>query len=223
MDFSDRNGFIWMDGKLVPWRDANVHVLTHTLHYGMGVFEGVRAYQTERGTAVFRLREHTDRLFRSAHILNMPMPFDKDTLNEAQIQVIRENKLDSAYVRPIAYLGSEGMGLRADNLSVHVAIATWEWGAYLGAENLERGIRVRTSSYTRHHVNVTMCKAKAVGNYTNSIMALQEALTCGYDEALLLEVSRRVAKSLTNGDRLKGTERDQFVAREMETIEKRRV
>ena len=187
MDFADRDGFIWMDGKLVPWRDANVHVLTHTLHYGMGVFEGVRAYQTERGTAVFRLKEHTDRLFRSAHILNMPMPFDKDTLNEAQLQVIRENELDSAYVRPIVYLGSEGMGLRADNLSVHVAIATWEWGAYLGAENLERGIRVRTSSYTRHHVNVTMCKAKAVGNYTNSIMALQEALTCGYDEALLLD------------------------------------
>ena len=187
MDFSDRDGFIWMDGQLVPWRDANVHVLTHTLHYGMGVFEGVRAYQTESGTAVFRLKEHTDRLFRSAHILNMPMPFDKDTLNEAQLQVIRENKLDSAYVRPIAYLGSEGMGLRADNLSVHVAIATWEWGAYLGAENLERGIRVRTSSYTRHHVNVTMCKAKAVGNYTNSIMALQEALTCGYDEALMLD------------------------------------
>ena len=187
MDFSDRDGFIWMDGKLVPWRDANVHVLTHTLHYGMGVFEGVRAYQAENGTAVFRLKEHTDRLFHSAHILNMPMPFDKDTLNEAQLQVIRENKLDSAYVRPIAYLGSEGMGLRADNLSVHVGIATWEWGAYLGAENLERGIRVRTSSYTRHHVNVTMCKAKAVGNYSNSIMALQEALTCGYDEALMLD------------------------------------
>ena len=187
MDFSDRDGVIWMDGELVPWRDANVHILTHTLHYGMGVFEGVRAYQTENGTAVFRLKEHTDRLFRSAHILNMPMPFDKDTLNEAQLTVIRENKLDSAYLRPIAYLGSEGMGLRADNLSVHVAIATWEWGAYLGAENLERGIRVRTSSYTRHHVNVTMCKAKAVGNYTNSIMALQEALTGGYDEALLLD------------------------------------
>lgn len=187
MDFSDRDGVIWMDGELVPWRDANVHILTHTLHYGMGVFEGVRAYQTENGTAVFKLKEHTDRLFRSAHILNMPMPFDKDTLNEAQLAVIRENKLDSAYLRPIAYLGSEGMGLRADNLSVHVAIATWEWGAYLGAENLERGIRVRTSSYTRHHVNVTMCKAKAVGNYTNSIMALQEALTGGYDEALLLD------------------------------------
>ena len=187
MDFSDRDGIIWMDGELVPWRDAKVHVLTHTLHYGMGVFEGVRAYQTENGTAAFRLKEHTDRMFRSAHILNMPMPFDKDTLNEAQLQVIRENKLESAYLRPIAYLGSEGMGLRADNLSVHIAISAWEWGAYLGAANLEKGIRVRTSSYTRHHVNVTMCKAKAEGNYTNSIMALQEALSCGYDEALLLD------------------------------------
>ena len=187
MDFSDRDGVIWMDGELVPWRDAKVHVLTHTLHYGFGVFEGVRAYQTNNGTAVFRLKEHTDRFFRSAHILNMALPFDKDTLNAAQLEVIRENKLDSAYLRPIAYMGSEGMGLRADNLSVHVAIATWEWGAYLGAENLERGIRVRTSSYTRHHVNATMCKAKAIGNYTNSIMALQEALTCGYDEALLLD------------------------------------
>ena len=187
MSFSDRDGFIWMDGELVPWRDANVHVLTHTLHYGMGVFEGVRAYETANGTAIFRLKDHTDRLFKSAHILNMPMPFDKETINEAQIEVVRANKLKSAYIRPIAFLGSEGMGLRADKLSVHVSIAAWEWGAYLGAENLERGIRVRTSSYTRHHVNITMCKAKAIGNYTNSIMALQEALTCGYDEALLLD------------------------------------
>jgi len=187
MNFSDRDGFIWMDGKLVPWRDANVHVLTHTLHYGMGVFEGVRAYETANGTDVFRLGDHTDRLFKSAHILNMQMPYDKETINEAQLAVVRANKLKSAYIRPIAFLGSEGMGLRADNLSVHVSIAAWEWGAYLGAESLERGIRVRTSSYTRHHVNITMCKAKAIGNYTNSIMALQEALTCGYDEALLLD------------------------------------
>ena len=187
MNFSDRDGFIWMDGELVPWRDANVHVLTHTLHYGMGVFEGVRAYETTSGTDVFRLRDHTDRLFKSAHILNMRIPYDKDTINEAQLEVVRANKLRSAYIRPIAFLGSEGMGLRADNLSVHVSIAAWEWGAYLGAESLEHGIRVRTSSYTRHHVNITMCKAKAIGNYTNSIMALQEALTCGYDEALLLD------------------------------------
>ncbi len=187
MDFSDRDGVIWMDGELVPWREAKVHVLTHTLHYGLGVFEGVRAYRTNDGTAIFRLREHTDRLFRSAHILDMKIPFEKDTINEALRLVVRENQLDTAYIRPIAFYGSEGMGLRADNLTVHVAIASWQWGSYLGAENMERGIRVRTSSFTRHHVNITMCKAKAIGNYTNSILALQEALTCGYDEALLLD------------------------------------
>ncbi len=187
MDFADRDGTIWMDGELVPWRDAKIHVLTHTLHYGMGVFEGVRAYKGSDGTAIFRLEEHTDRLYRSAHILNLTIPFDKQTLIEAQRNLVRENGLETAYIRPIAYLGSEGMGLRADNLSVHVGIATWEWGAYLGAENMERGIRVRTSSYTRHHVNISMCKAKAVGNYMNSILALQEALACGYDEALLLD------------------------------------
>ena len=187
MSFSDRDGVIWMDGELVQWRDAKVHVLTHTLHYGMGVFEGVRAYQVPDGTAVFRLQDHTDRLFRSAHIMSLAMPFDKDTINEAQLNVIRENKLDTAYIRPLVYLGSEGMGLRADNLSVHVAIAAWEWGSYLGADNMEKGIRVRTSSYTRHHVNISMCKAKAIGNYSNSILALQEALATGYDEALLLD------------------------------------
>ncbi len=187
MDFSDRDVVIWMDGELVAWREAKVHVLTHTLHYGLGVFEGVRAYRTNDGTAIFRLREHTDRLFRSAHILDMKIPFEKDTINEAQRLVVRENQLDTAYIRPIAFYGSEGMGLRADNLTVHVAIASWQWGSYLGAENMERGIRVRTSSFTRHHVNITMCKAKAIGNYTNSILALQEALTCGYDEALLLD------------------------------------
>ncbi len=187
MDFSDRDGVIWMDGELVPWREAKVHVLTHTLHYGLGVFEGVRAYRTNDGTAIFRLREHTDRLFRSAHILDMKIPFEKEIINEAQRLVVRENQLDTAYIRPIAFYGSEGMGLRADNLTVHVAIASWQWGSYLGAENMERGIRVRTSSFTRHHVNITMCKAKAIGNYTNSILALQEALTCGYDEALLLD------------------------------------
>jgi branched-chain amino acid aminotransferase len=187
MSFSDRDGVIWMDGALVQWRDAKVHVLTHTLHYGMGVFEGVRAYQVPDGTAVFRLQDHTDRLFRSAHIMSLAMPFDKDTINEAQLNVIRENKLDTAYIRPLVYLGSEGMGLRADNLSVHVAIAAWEWGSYLGADNMEKGIRVRTSSYTRHHVNISMCKAKAIGNYSNSILALQEALATGYDEALLLD------------------------------------
>jgi branched-chain amino acid aminotransferase len=194
MSMADRDGVIWYDGKMVPWREATTHVLTHTLHYGMGVFEGVRAYDAEQGTAIFRLKEHTDRLFRSAHILQMPMPFDKDTLNQAQLDVVRENKLESAYLRPMCFYGSEGMGLRADNLKTHVIVAAWEWGAYLGKENLEKGIRIRTSSYTRHHVNITMCKAKANGNYMNSMLALQEALSCGYDEAMLLDNEGYVAE-----------------------------
>lgn len=190
----DRDGVIWLDGKLVPWREARVHVLTHTLHYGMGVFEGVRAYRTALGTAIFRLREHTDRLFRSAHILNMAIPYDQKTLNQVQRLVVRENALDTAYIRPMCFYGSEGMGLRADNLQVHVMVAAWSWGTYLGAENMERGIRVKTSSYTRHHVNITMCKAKASGNYLNSMLALQEALAAGCDEALLLDSEGYVAE-----------------------------
>jgi branched-chain amino acid aminotransferase len=172
---------------MVPWREAKVHVLTHTLHYGMGVFEGVRAYNTDKGPAIFRLQEHTDRLFRSAKILGMKMPFDKETLNEAQRAVVRENNLESAYIRPMCFYGSEGMGIRADNLNVHTMVAAWSWGAYLGEENMTKGIRIKTSSFTRHHVNITMCKAKANGNYMNSMMALQEAVSCGYDEALLLD------------------------------------
>jgi branched-chain amino acid aminotransferase len=194
MSMADRDGVIWFDGKMVPWREATTHVLTHTLHYGMGVFEGVRAYDAEQGTAIFRLREHTDRLFRSAHILQMNIPFDKDTLNQAQVDVVRENRLESAYLRPMCFYGSEGMGIRADNLKVHVIVAAWEWGAYLGKESLEKGIRIRTSSYTRHHVNITMCKAKANGNYMNSMLALQEALDCGYDEAMLLDNEGYVAE-----------------------------
>jgi branched-chain amino acid aminotransferase len=195
MTMDDRDGVIWLDGQMVPWREAKTHVLTHTLHYGMGVFEGVRAYKTEsHGTAIFRLQEHTDRLFRSAKILNMPMPYSKDEVNEATRASVRENKLDSAYIRPMCFYGSEGMGLRADNLKVHVMVAAWAWGSYLGAENMERGIRIRTSSFTRHHVNVTMCKAKANGNYMNSMMALQEAIRDGYDEALLLDVDGFVAE-----------------------------
>ncbi|MBA1444930.1 MAG: branched-chain amino acid transaminase [Chromatiales bacterium] len=186
---ADRDGVIWLDGEMVPWREAKIHVLTHTLHYGMGVFEGVRAYHAEQGTAIFRLQEHTDRLFNSAHILGMPMPFDRDTLNEAQLAVVRENNLDSAYLRPMCFYGSEGMGLRADNLKVHVMAAAWEWGAYLGDDGINKGIRIRVSSFTRHHVNATMCRAKANGNYMNSMMALQEALHDGYDEALLLDAS----------------------------------
>ena len=190
----DRDGVIWLDGEFVPWREAKTHVLTHTLHYGMGVFEGVRAYHAEKGTAIFRLQEHTDRLFRSAHILQMPMPYDKETVNKATCEAVSKNNLDSAYIRPMCFYGSEGMGLRADNLNVHVMVAAWEWGSYLGAEGMEKGIRIRTSSYTRHHVNITMCKAKANGNYMNSMLALKEALDCGYDEALLLDNEGYVAE-----------------------------
>ncbi|MCC5858574.1 MAG: branched-chain amino acid transaminase [Ectothiorhodospiraceae bacterium] len=188
MTMDDRDGLIWLNGEFRAWRDAKVHVLTHTLHYGMGVFEGIRAYSTERGTAVFRMKEHTERLFNSAKILSMRMPYTPDEINEAMLECLRRNDLQSAYIRPMAFYGSEGMGLHAHNLQVHVTIAAWEWGAYLGAENLERGIRVKTSSFTRHHVNVTMCRAKANGNYMNSMMALKEAEDCGYDEALLLDV-----------------------------------
>jgi branched-chain amino acid aminotransferase len=190
----DRKGVIWMDGEYVAWRDAKVHVLTHTLHYGLGVFEGLRAYSTDKGTAIFRLEAHTDRLYRSAHIVGMQIPYDKDTLNEVQQEIVRKNQLESAYIRPVVYYGAEGLGLHAGNLSVHVAVASWEWGAYLGTENLERGIRIRTSSYTRHHVNSAMTKAKANGQYINSILALQEALACGYDEALLLDTEGYVAE-----------------------------
>jgi len=193
-NFADRDGYIWFDGEMVPWRDAKVHVLTHTLHYGMGVFEGVRAYNADGGTAIFRLQEHTDRLFRSAKIMGMPMPYSKDELNAAQLAAVRENKLDSAYIRPMCFYGSEGMGLRADNLKTHVIVAAWSWGAYLGKEALEQGIRIRTSSFTRHHVNIAMCKAKANGNYINSMLALSDALRDGYDEALLLDVDGFVAE-----------------------------
>ena len=194
ISMADRDGLIWYDGELVPWREATTHVLTHTLHYGMGVFEGVRAYETPKGTAIFRLKEHTDRLFNSAKILNMEIPFSKEELNQAQLDAVAKNNLDSAYIRPMVFYGSEGMGLRADNLKVHVIVAAWTWGAYLGADNMERGIRIRTSSYTRHHVNVTMCRAKANGNYINSMLALQEAVRDGYDEALLLDVDGYVAE-----------------------------
>jgi len=194
MNFADRDGLIWFDGEMVDWREAKVHVLTHTLHYGMGVFEGVRAYHADQGTAIFRLQAHTDRLFRSAKIMDMSIPFSKDELNEAQLAAVRENGLDSAYLRPMVFYGSEGMGLRADNLKTHVIVAAWNWGAYLGQEALEKGIRIRTSSFTRHHVNVAMCKAKANGNYINSMLGLSDALRDGYDEALFLDVDGFVAE-----------------------------
>ncbi|ROR98831.1 branched-chain amino acid aminotransferase [Sinobacterium caligoides] len=195
MSMADRDGVIWLDGKMVPWREAKVHVLTHTLHYGLGVFEGVRAYSTvNHGTSIFRLQEHTDRLFRSAHILAMDIPYSKEELNEAQLAVVRENKLEEAYLRPMCFYGSEGMGLRADNLKTHVMVASWDWPSYMDPEAKEVGIKIRTSSYTRHHVNITMCKAKANGNYINSILALREALESGCDEALLLDNEGYVAE-----------------------------
>jgi branched-chain amino acid aminotransferase len=191
---ADRDGVIWYDGQMVDWRDATTHVLTHTLHYGMGVFEGVRAYKTDKGTAIFRLEEHTKRLLNSAKILRMNVPWNAAELNAAQCAAVRENKLESAYMRPMCFYGAEGMGLRADNLQVHAIVAAWTWGSYLGAENMERGIRVKTSSFTRHHVNITMCKAKANGNYMNSMLALREALQDGYDEAMLLDAEGFVAE-----------------------------
>lgn len=194
MSMADRDGFIWLDGEMVPWREAKIHVLTHSLHYGMGVFEGVRAYHTGEGTSIFRLEEHTNRLFRSAHILGMKIPYSPSMLNEAQKAVVLANGLQSGYIRPLCFYGSEGMGLRADSLRVHVMVAAWEWGAYLGKEGIERGIRVRTSSFTRHHVNVSMCKAKATGHYINSMLALREAISCGCEEALLLDVNGFVAE-----------------------------
>ncbi|MGH8550055.1 MAG: branched-chain amino acid transaminase [Methylococcales bacterium] len=194
MLMDDRDGVIWLDGQWLAWREAKVHVLTHTLHYGVGVFEGLRAYKGEQGTSIFRLREHTDRLFRSAHILNMKIPYDKETLDRVQRDAVRKNNLDSAYIRPMCFYGAEGMGLRADNLKVHVMVAAWEWGSYLGQENMEKGLRLRTASNTHNHINSVMCKAKANGNYMNSILALQEAIQAGYDEALILDHEGCVAE-----------------------------
>ena len=194
MSMADRDGYIWYDGKIVPWRNATTHVLTHSLHYGLAVFEGLRAYKTTQGTAIFRLKEHTERLLNSAHIYMMKIPYDKATLIEAQKEVVRVNQLEECYVRPIAFYGSEKMGVSPKGASVHVAIAAWSWGAYLGKEGLEKGIRVKTSSFARHHVNVTMPRAKVASTYTNSILANSEAIQDGYDEALLLDVDGFVAE-----------------------------
>ena len=190
----DRDGKIWMDGQLVDWRDAKVHVLTHTMHYGCGTFEGLRAYKTDKGTAIFRLQEHTERLFNSAKILRMTIPFTKEQVNAAQCEVVRSNQLESGYIRPLAWLGSEKLGVSPKGNKVHLMVAAWTWGAYLGAEGMERGIRIKTSSYTRHHVNITMTQAKTVSNYTNSILANMEATDDGYDEALLLDAAGFVSE-----------------------------
>ncbi|CUA95475.1 branched-chain amino acid transaminase [Thiomonas bhubaneswarensis] len=184
---SDRDGKIWMDGQLVEWRDAKIHVLTHTLHYGCGAFEGVRAYKTDKGTAIFRLRDHTERLFNSAKILRMEIPFTIEQAMQAQIDVVKANGFDSCYIRPLTWIGDKKLGVSPRGNTIHLMIAAWPWGAYLGEDGLKRGIRVKTSSYTRHHVNITMCNAKAVSNYTNSILANMEVTNDGYDEALLLD------------------------------------
>ena len=194
MSMADRDGFIWYDGKLVPWREATTHVLTHSLHYGLSVFEGVRAYKTDAGTAIFRLQDHTNRLFNSAHIYQIPMPYDRDALNAAQCEVVRANQLESCYLRPLVFYGSEKMGVSPKGAQVHVAIAAWPWGAYLGEEALQNGIRVKISSYARQHVNVTMPRAKVATTYANSIIANAEALQDGYDEALLLDTEGFVAE-----------------------------
>ena len=194
MSMSDRDGKIWMDGELVEWRDAKIHVLSHTLHYGCGAFEGVRAYNTAQGPAIFRLREHTERLFNSAKILRMKIPFDLDTVMEARRTVVRENQLASGYIRPLVWIGDKKLGVSPKGNTIHLMVAAWTWGAYLGEEGLKRGIRVKTSSYTRHHVNISMTQAKAVSNYTNSILANMEATDDGYDEALLLDVAGFVSE-----------------------------
>ena len=194
MSMSDRDGFIWFNGKLVPWRDANIHVLTHSLHYGMAVFEGVRAYKTAKGPAIFRLDEHTKRLFNSAKIFQMALPYTYQEVFDAQLEVVKSNQLNACYLRPIAWIGSEKLGISARSNSIHMSVAAWEWGAYLGEDGLNKGIRVKTSSYSRHHVNVSLVRAKASGYYINSILANQEVTVHGYDEALLLDTDGYVSE-----------------------------
>jgi branched-chain amino acid aminotransferase len=191
---SDRDGKIWMDGKMVEWRDAKIHVLTHTLHYGCGAFEGIRAYNTVNGTAIFRLEEHTERLFNSAKILRMHIPFNQKEIMEVQRDVVRANNLESCYIRPLVWIGDKRLGVSPKGNTIHLMVAAWAWGAYLGEEGLKQGIRVKTSSFTRHHVNITMTQAKAVSNYTNSILANMEVTDEGYDEALLLDSSGFVSE-----------------------------
>lgn len=185
---------IWMDGKMVDWKDANVHVLSHALHYGTAVFEGIRCYRTEKGSAVFRLKEHVDRLFDSAHIFRMKIPYSKKEFTDAIIETIKVNKLEECYVRPIAYLGYGPMGLNPVDSPVKTSIAAWKWGAYLGDDGITKGVRVKTSSFTRHHVNVGMVKAKISGNYANSVLSKHEAVAQGYDEAIMLDTEGYVAE-----------------------------
>jgi branched-chain amino acid aminotransferase len=194
MSTTKQPDYIWLDGKLVPWAEANVHCLTHTLHYGIGVFEGLRAYETEKGAAIYRLEDHTKRLFNSAHIVGMQIPFSREELNHAQREVVRQNNLQSAYIRPMVFYGGGYMGLHTKDLVPHVMVAAWRWDSYLPLEKHEAGLKVRTSSFTRNHVNSVLCKAKANGNYLNSVMALNDAVASGCDEALLLDHQGHVAE-----------------------------
>jgi branched-chain amino acid aminotransferase len=188
--------YIWLDGKFVAWDQAQVHILTHTLHYGLGVFEGIRAYLcTDGRTAIFRLSEHVHRLFDSAHIMQMEIPFSEAEISQACIETMRRNEQKEAYLRPLAFIGDGAMGLHPKDNPIRVAVITWVWGAYLGDEGLSLGIRLKTSSFTRHHVNVMMTKAKVVGNYVNSILAKREVIKSGYDEALLLDAAGYVAEA----------------------------
>ena len=192
MIMSDLKGKIWMDGDLLKWSDAKIHVLTHTLHYGTGVFEGVRAYETSVGPAIFRLNDHTKRLFNSADLIGMSIPYSLEELNDAQVNVVKENKLNNAYIRPMCFYGSEGMGLRADNLRVHVCIAAWDWGSYLGDDKITNGIKVKVTDFPKRCEKSMLHKAKASGNYLYSMLALKDALNSGFDEALILDVDNNV-------------------------------
>lgn len=194
MSLSKKEGDIWFDGKMVPWQNATVHVLSHALHYGTSIFEGLRCYEAEKGTAIFRLREHTDRLFNSAHILGMRLPFDRPTLEQAQCDAVHVNHLKSGYIRVLAFYGADSLGIGACNNPVHIIVAAWEWGTYLGEDALTQGARVKTSSFTRMHVNSNMCRAKIGGHYVNSVMAHDEVAADGYDEALLLDPQGLVAE-----------------------------
>jgi len=186
------DGQIWVDGSFCDWKDAKIHILTHTLHYGTGVFEGVRAYETESGPAIFRLEDHTDRLFDSAKMIGMKIPFSKNELMDAQCESVSKNNLNNAYIRPLCFYGSEGMGLRADNLKVHCAIAAWDWGSYLGEDKILNGIKIKVSPFPKRDARAMLYKAKATGNYMNSMLALSDALNSGYDEALILATDNTV-------------------------------
>ncbi|UCF87509.1 MAG: branched-chain amino acid transaminase [Nitrospiraceae bacterium] len=195
---------IWMDGKFINWADANVHILTHTLHYGLGIFEGIRCYKTRKGPAIFRLQEHVDRLFNSCRIMQIQPPFSPQEIKKAIIASVRTNTLKECYIRPLVYIGHGDMGIDPKKNPIRIAIAVWPWGAYLGEEGIKNGIRVKTSSFARHHVNVTMTKSKTCGDYVNSLLAKREAMFCGYDEALLLD---------THGYVTEGSGQNIFIAR----------